>query len=644
MSNVPTNLIPTRTTELPEYAGVSQAGYFPYVIDGRTYKVQFSQIASTGSVPSSRTISAGAGLVGGGDLSENRTFAINFSSATPQPLGVASAGTGSQAARDDHIHPAVDLSDTTETQGVLPLTRGGTGNALSPVAGAIIYTSGAGLTQTIAGSAGQVLTSSGAGAPYWQSVVTSVNVSGGSTGLSFTGGPITSSGTITMSGTLAVANGGTGATTASVARANLSAAILGANSDITSMSGLTGGIATPDYIDFDIAATPTRASGRLWWDNSDSVQTLNLGMAGGNATLQIGEEMYFRVKASSAITEGQGVMFTGTVGGSGAITAAPATGLTKDTASYFMGVATEDIPLNGWGYITQFGLVRGINTTGGAEAWVDGQILYYNPAVAGGLTKNVPSAPAAKIEVAAVVNAASGGSGSLFVRPISRFSLGQLNDVETSAASNLDLLQYNGAGGYWQHKAPSLITVGEATTISTTLGVAKGGTGTATAFTTGSVVFAGASGVYAQDNANFFWDDTNNRLGVGTATPAYVVDINGSARVGGALRGTSGSVASGATITPTSDTTNQYNVTALAVGATFAAPSGTPVDGQKLNIRIKDNGSSQTLAWTTGTSGSFRVIGTTLPTTTVANKTTYVGCIYNSADARWDVVAVAQEV
>jgi hypothetical protein len=43
--------------------------------------------------------------------------------------------------------------------------------------------------------------------------VTSVNVSGGTTGMSFTGGPITSSGTITMSGTLAVANGGTGSTT-----------------------------------------------------------------------------------------------------------------------------------------------------------------------------------------------------------------------------------------------------------------------------------------------------------------------------------------------------------------------------------------------------------------------------------------------
>ena len=52
-----------------------------------------------------------------------------------------------------------------------------------------------------------------------------------------------------------------------------------------------------------------------------------------------------------------------------------------------------------------------------------------------------------------------------------------------------------------------------------TLPVASGGTGTATAFTAGSVVFAGASGVYTQDTANFFWDDTNNFLGLGISTP-----------------------------------------------------------------------------------------------------------------------------
>lgn len=43
--------------------------------------------------------------------------------------------------------------------------------------------------------------------------VTSVDVSGGTTGLTTSGGPITSSGTITIAGTLDYTNGGTGLTT-----------------------------------------------------------------------------------------------------------------------------------------------------------------------------------------------------------------------------------------------------------------------------------------------------------------------------------------------------------------------------------------------------------------------------------------------
>jgi hypothetical protein len=58
--------------------------------------------------------------------------------------------------------------------------------------------------------------------------------------------------------------------------------------------------------------------------------------------------------------------------------------------------------------------------------------------------------------------------------------------------------------------------------VTGTLPVGNGGTGTATAFTTGSIIFAGASGVYSQDNANFNWDDTNNTLGVGRTASSNV--------------------------------------------------------------------------------------------------------------------------
>jgi hypothetical protein len=75
----------------------------------------------------------------------------------------------------------------------------------------------------------------------------------------------------------------------------------------------------------------------------------------------------------------------------------------------------------------------------------------------------------------------------------------------------------------------SPITTSGTLTLGGTLAVANGGTGTTTAFTAGSVVFAGASGVYSQDNANLFWDNTNDRLGIGTASPQaklHLLDTN----------------------------------------------------------------------------------------------------------------------
>jgi hypothetical protein len=66
------------------------------------------------------------------------------------------------------------------------------------------------------------------------------------------------------------------------------------------------------------------------------------------------------------------------------------------------------------------------------------------------------------------------------------------------------------------------ITTSGTFTLGGILNVANGGTGTSTAFTQGSIVFAGASGVYSQDNANLNWDDTNNTLGVGRTASANV--------------------------------------------------------------------------------------------------------------------------
>jgi len=86
-------------------------------------------------------------------------------------------------------------------------------------------------------------------------------------------------------------------------------------------------------------------------------------------------------------------------------------------------------------------------------------------------------------------------------------------------------------------------------------------------------------------------------------------------------------------------TADQFVITAQAGALLFNAPGGTPVEGQKLIIRIKDNGTARALTY----NAVFRAMGVALPSTTVISKTLYMGFIYNSTDTKWDLVAVAQE-
>lgn len=96
---------------------------------------------------------------------------------------------------------------------------------------------------------------------------------------------------------------------------------------------------------------------------------------------------------------------------------------------------------------------------------------------------------------------------------------------------------------------------------------------------------------------------------------------------------------SAATFTINADEQNTGVLTAQAAALTVANPTGTAVQGQKLVYRIKDDGTGRAITW----GADFRAIGVTLPTTTTASKLIYVGCIYNSTDSKWDVIAVNEE-
>lgn len=93
---------------------------------------------------------------------------------------------------------------------------------------------------------------------------------------------------------------------------------------------------------------------------------------------------------------------------------------------------------------------------------------------------------------------------------------------------------------------------------------------------------------------------------------------------------------SSATPTPTGDTADIWYLSTLTVAATFAAPTGTPTDGQPLIIRIKSV-AAQTLGW----NAIYLASGVAaLPTTSVAGKTVTCGFTYDAAAVKWVLMAV----
>jgi|GWRWMinimDraft_9_1066018.scaffolds.fasta_scaffold00175_9 hypothetical protein len=117
----------------------------------------------------------------------------------------------------------------------------------------------------------------------------------------------------------------------------------------------------------------------------------------------------------------------------------------------------------------------------------------------------------------------------------------------------------------------------------------------------------------------------------GALTSANWTTFNGKAEYAPRVQ----SVTSSATVTPTS-TNDLVKITAQATGLTIANPTGTMSEGQAMIIRIKDNGTAQTIAFGT----NYRAIGVTLPTTTTISKTIYIGLVWNDTDTKFDVLGI----
>jgi hypothetical protein len=243
---------------------------------------------------------------------------------------------------------------------------------------------------------------------------------------------------------------------------------LATTDDIPPVTGFvpyTGATQDVDLGEFEIKAgqvefdqTPTGAAGVgvMRWNDSDG--TVDLGLKGGNVTLQVGQEQVLRVVNKTATNidlleaNYQAVRVTGAQGQRLKVDLAQA--INDTVSAETIGLVTETINNNQEGFITTSGLVRGINTTGSlqGETWADGDILYLSPTTAGNATKVKPVAPNHLIILGYVIRAHI-NQGSIFVKVDNGYELDELHNVKITTPENRDLLAYDSSDSIWKNSS-----------------------------------------------------------------------------------------------------------------------------------------------------------------------------------------------
>lgn len=196
-------------------------------------------------------------------------------------------------------------------------------------------------------------------------------------------------------------------------------------------------------LQFVTTVTDTPAVGKLYWNSDDG--TLNIGMVGGNVNLQVGQEQILRVKNNegSTINNGEVVYISGASGANILVKKADAD--IAASAHTTIGVATENILNNAFGFVTLIGLVRDVNTASFSE----GDVLWLS-STAGAVTNVVPAKPAHAVRVGYCLRA-NANNGVILVHIDIGDELTNLHDVSTTSLSDRNILQYESSTGLWKN-------------------------------------------------------------------------------------------------------------------------------------------------------------------------------------------------
>lgn len=203
-----------------------------------------------------------------------------------------------------------------------------------------------------------------------------------------------------------------------------------------------------DYVDFALSPNHSSKVGRMAWN--DLFDTLDLHHSGG-VTQSVGLETYIRFENTFGSTLANGTLVGLNYTGGPTTDVVPYIANGSIPALNILGVITEDVADGTFGRLTNFGVVRDIDTTGTpySETWLEGDLLYASPTVSGGLTNVKPTAPNWSIPTA-LVTTVSSTVGTIFVRPTIDQSLyfggfARLNNLTLSAINTAEPVIFDAA-------------------------------------------------------------------------------------------------------------------------------------------------------------------------------------------------------